>query len=231
MTSPSSRWCREDGFCRCRLCKPPLGGPSPERRKPAPGFEALYWVTDLGRVISARTGQTLTGTPIKGYINVRLTDASGKHLRPIHRLVCEAFHGPCPADKEMVGHLDGDKRHNRAANLAWITRSENTLHSIQHGTFKGRPPSRAKLTGEQVAEVHARLASGDTCAAIAIDMGVGRTAISKIKNGARWPFARSLASRLRPAGFDQARGVNDNGNPANKRQLPGRAAPVERRRG
>jgi hypothetical protein len=28
MTSPSSRWCREDGFCRCRLCKPPLGDPS-----------------------------------------------------------------------------------------------------------------------------------------------------------------------------------------------------------
>jgi hypothetical protein len=44
MTSPSSGWCREDGFCRCRSCKPPLGDAVPARalaRWAKPSFTVL----------------------------------------------------------------------------------------------------------------------------------------------------------------------------------------------
>jgi len=42
----------------------------------------------------------------------------------IHRLVCEAFHGPCPPGLETI-HLDEDGLNNRADNLCWGTRKAN----------------------------------------------------------------------------------------------------------
>ena len=43
----------------------------------------------------------------------------------IHRLVCEAFHGPAPTDKHLVIHLDEDATNNRPNNLKWGTQKEN----------------------------------------------------------------------------------------------------------
>ena len=49
---------------------------------------------------------------------------SGKTYK-VHRLVCEAFHGPQPPDKPIVMHLDEDPTNNRPENLKWGTRKEN----------------------------------------------------------------------------------------------------------
>jgi hypothetical protein len=43
----------------------------------------------------------------------------------VARLVCEAFHGPSPADKPVCMHLDENARNNRPENLAWGTQKEN----------------------------------------------------------------------------------------------------------
>ncbi len=43
----------------------------------------------------------------------------------VHRLVCEAFHGPPPFPKAVVIHLDEDATNNRAENLRWGTQKEN----------------------------------------------------------------------------------------------------------
>jgi len=43
----------------------------------------------------------------------------------IHRLVCEAFHGPPPFARAVVIHLDEDALNNRADNLKWGTQKEN----------------------------------------------------------------------------------------------------------
>lgn len=43
----------------------------------------------------------------------------------IARLVCEAFHGPAPAEKPICMHLDENSRNNRADNLSWGTQREN----------------------------------------------------------------------------------------------------------
>lgn len=43
----------------------------------------------------------------------------------VHRLVCEAFHGPAPFDGAVVIHIDENALNNRPANLRWGTQKEN----------------------------------------------------------------------------------------------------------
>lgn len=58
------------------------------------------------------------------YLQIRMQQ-DGVEARPyVHRLVCEAFHGPCPKGYEC-DHKDEDTRNNRADNLRWIPRVQN----------------------------------------------------------------------------------------------------------
>lgn len=43
----------------------------------------------------------------------------------VHRLVCEAFHGPPPFPRAVVIHLDENALNNRPENLRWGTQKEN----------------------------------------------------------------------------------------------------------
>ncbi|MGH8035083.1 MAG: HNH endonuclease signature motif containing protein, partial [Lysobacterales bacterium] len=53
--------------------------------------------------------------------------------RKVHRLVLEAFVGPCPDG--MVGcHNDGDTRNNRLSNRRWDTPGSNNRDKQVHGT-------------------------------------------------------------------------------------------------
>jgi len=48
----------------------------------------------------------------------------GKNYK-MHRLVCEAFHGPSPEGKPVVIHLNENALDNRPENLKWGTQKEN----------------------------------------------------------------------------------------------------------
>ena len=48
----------------------------------------------------------------------------GKNYK-VHRLICEAFHGPPPADKPIVIHINENALDNRPDNLRWGTQKEN----------------------------------------------------------------------------------------------------------
>lgn len=43
----------------------------------------------------------------------------------VHRLVCEAFHGPPPEGRPYVIHIDEDAHNNRPENLRWGSQKEN----------------------------------------------------------------------------------------------------------
>lgn len=107
--------------------------------KPIPGYEGLYWVSDLGRVKSLnyhRTGKEKILRPVKtiyGYLQVGLyKDGKVKYFR-VHRLVWTAFNGPIPPGMQ-VNHINEEKTDCRLTNLNLMTCKEN----INWGTHNKR---------------------------------------------------------------------------------------------
>ena len=103
------------------------------------GTSGRYTVSNTGEVKSytrSWRGTTLDGTVMAtGYRTVGITRRAGEKssTQLVHRLVCQAFHGDPPSPEHTdVRHLNGDKRDNRAENLAWGTRSENMLDVVKH---------------------------------------------------------------------------------------------------
>lgn len=96
------------------------------------GWETFYEVSDRGNVISLRSGELLTPqTGSKGHQYVRLSTPKADKL--VHRLVLEAFVGPCPNGHECC-HGDGDPSNNSLSNLRWDTSSANHYDMVRHGT-------------------------------------------------------------------------------------------------
>lgn len=158
------------------------------------GYEGFYEVSDLGRVrsldraVRSRGGFRLTrGCLLKpqkhsrGYAQVGL----GRRTALVHRLVLDAFRGPCPDGMEGC-HNNGVRTDNRLDNLRYDTPVSNAQDRRVHGTNgAGECNAKAKLTSEQVAEIRAArgvMRQRD----LAARYGVGQTQISRIHTGQRW---------------------------------------------
>jgi hypothetical protein len=168
-----------------------------EERRGVEGFPS-YQVSDLGRVRSrsVRRGRyTLVGegwtlkTPTAdsgGYLVVSLRRDGRQYVRRVHRLVAEAFLGPCPAGMECC-HNDGDRANARLDNLRWGTPAENWADRYGHGTDnRGERHGGAKLTAAAVAEIRRRYAAGERPSRIARAHGISPQYVSKIARRAVW---------------------------------------------
>lgn len=83
-----------------------------------------YAVGTDGSIWSAARGPWRRLRPYlgrKGYLSVEL----GTRKMKVHRLVLEAFVGPCPEGKQACHWPDPDKENNRLDNLRWDTAVEN----------------------------------------------------------------------------------------------------------
>ena len=120
--------------------------PTQERWLPVPGYEGYYEVSDHGNVRSVdrmvprgdhmltRRGRVLA--PVDnghGYPRVQLGRYGKYDFQQVHRLVLQAFVGPCPDGMEAC-HNDGDRSDARLSNLRWDTRSSNQFDRRLHGT-------------------------------------------------------------------------------------------------
>lgn len=109
-----------------------------------PGWEGLYQVSSEGRVKSlARVIVDKRGlkksipelllklTPNKksGYVMVSLSKNGEEQHLGVHYMVAKVFvHNDNPNIKTEVNHLNECKVDNRASNLEWVSRSQNTLY-------------------------------------------------------------------------------------------------------
>lgn len=150
-----------------------------EQWQPVPGFQGHYEVSDQGRIRSVdRVIRTRAGVtkPARGLVLRPQRDSQGyqyvtvcvdgqRFTRFVHRLIAEAFHGPCPDGLE-VRHLDGDNQNNVIGNLAYGTHRENELdkraHGIHHNTAKSHCPRGHEYTPENT-YVEPRRGTGRRC--------------------------------------------------------------------
>lgn len=143
-----------------------------ERWLPVVGWEGIYEVSDHGNVRSLdrqnAAGRRTKGQPMKtfndGTDHLQLVLAGrGKPARRfVHRLVLEAFVGPCPEGQEGC-HGDGNGLNNHLSNLRWDTRSANKLDEVRHGVHpfarrthcpRNHPLVAPNLVRAQVARGH-----------------------------------------------------------------------------
>ncbi|AII27975.1 HNH endonuclease [Bacillus phage Bobb] len=145
-----------------------------------------YSVSNLGRVRNDVTGKIKKNSSHeRGYLT---TGIGANSTYPVHRLVALAFH-PNPDNKPQVNHIDGNKVNNEAANLEWVTPSENIIHAIRTGLQvhrRGEKHHSSKFTEKQVIEIKQMLAKGMKGATIAREFDVPPQYISWIKTGHTW---------------------------------------------
>jgi hypothetical protein len=146
-----------------------------------------YEVSDLGevrRVGSAKLlrPSTLQGTSVKGnrlpYQRVNFKNKGKlKHVL-VHRLVLEAFVGPCPEGFQCL-HLDNNPKNNHLNNLRWGTPKENNITIDRKGESHGM----AKLTNVDVLLIRS---SCRTQKEIAKQFNMSISTINKILKRRTW---------------------------------------------
>jgi hypothetical protein len=125
-----------------------------------------------------------------GYGWVEFMIAGTQHAEFVHRLVAEAFFGPCP-EGQYVLHGDNDPANSHIDNLRYGTPSENCEDKLLHGTQPhGEGIPWSKLTETQVVDMRARRASGEALGKIAADFGVTDVYVWQITTGRKWSHAR-----------------------------------------
>lgn len=165
---------------------------------PVPGYEKWYDINRLGHIRSYHTwkgkyDRTIKPTlllpqysPTFAYWYISLSRGIGvTKTHSIHILVAKSF-VPNPYNRRFVHHKNNDKNDFRAVNLKWVTPGENQELAYADGQRKrpnGVLNGRCKLSEQQVLEI---FTSNENHYKLASLYGVGRRAISSIKNGNLW---------------------------------------------
>ncbi|WP_188073963.1 HNH endonuclease [Sphingobium jiangsuense] len=179
--------------------------------KPAPGYERWIEVSDQGRVRSfdylapskregqptqLRRGRILTCHASNGYHRVDLKRLGKIYRVNLHRLVAQAFvDGEFPL--ATVDHINGDRTDNRAANLRWVSRSENSRLQNADGRCvgKGEKHPGAKLRDADIPEIFRLRRAGWSLSEVARQFGVSIRLIHSIEKGEKRVHAQPPAAK------------------------------------
>lgn len=175
---------------------------SQERWLPIDGFDG-YEISDMGRVRSRRglRGRKEEPRILKlskdkdGYAHITMS-RTGQRIatRKVHRLVLEAFVGPCPAGMECRHVPDNDPQNNALSNLTWGTRLQNAADRLSCDTqARGERHGGVVLTDALVSRIKR---STDSATVTARAVGVGRGTIRAIKEGRTWRHVQPASDEL-----------------------------------
>lgn len=150
-----------------------------------PGYEGLYEISTLGRVVRAKDKYLMKFTiDSDGYFSVGLTKGHKQSWFRVNRLVAQTYL-PNPYNLPIVHHKDNNKQNNSVSNLEWVTVQANTLHAITTGrlTFN-RPHLKriAQIRGNNLKKAVMCLDTGKLYSSIqecALDIELGRDALSR----------------------------------------------------
>lgn len=121
-----------------------------------------------------------------GYVKAKIGRGQTRRDVFVHRLVLEAFVGPCPEGMETL-HDDNDRTNNKLGNLKWGTRQENVNDMVRHGTKPlGDRTHSAKLSNAQAMEVRRLRRGGMAGVDIAKRFGVHKQTVYQIALGRTW---------------------------------------------
>lgn len=170
-----------------------------EEWRDIPGYENIYKVSELGRVM--RVGQSSRGCMTKrgphllrpgidtdGYRQFKLHSAPKppKQVK-VHQIVMAVFIGPPPTGLQ-INHKDRNKNNNSIANLEYVTLQRNIEHAIETG---GRDSPRGECHGmRKITEAQAMYIkhSMQPQKELAGKFGIHIGQVSRIQSGKRWSY-------------------------------------------
>ena len=155
---------------------------------PCPDFERTHAVSNMGRIVRLpkvkggkprmlKTGST-RNQESTDYVRVKLIDGDRSKTTYVHILVARAFVSGYQSGFE-VNHINGDKTDNRAANLEWVSHSDNQAHARDVlGRFRGARKSIRRLTDEDIRYIRT---SSESQRKLAVRYGVSQVTIHNIR--------------------------------------------------
>lgn len=157
--------------------------------RPAQGYPN-YYVHPDGKIWSVKKRrwlkQSISG---KGYLAVALDGGGFTERRLVHRLVAQVFVDN-PNNREVVNHIDGNKKNNCRDNLEWCTLAENIRHHRSKGLvrmLRGSNHPLTKLTETDVANIRRMYAEGGvTYGQIALAYRISKMSVARIIKGVTW---------------------------------------------
>lgn len=121
------------------------------------------------------------------YVNLKV-DVGKKRMFHLHRLILEAFVGPCPLGMEARHFPDNNPKNCAISNLSWGTKSQNMgSDRLFNGTLNigDRHPMR-KLSSVEVLKIRSLRESGVSPYTIASDFGVTYRTVYSIVTRETW---------------------------------------------
>jgi hypothetical protein len=156
--------------------------------------------------VLGETWNRMRTSPNSRYQRVTLCRDGKGHLQIVHRLVLEAFVGPCPPG--LMGlHRNDDRSNNSLSNLYWGTPLQNMADCRRNGTkVVGEAVCNAKLTDELVIEMREEYARGGVHQAqLAKKYQMTQVNVSAVVTGKSWAHVGGPITRLGRAGSNRLR--------------------------
>jgi hypothetical protein len=162
------------------------------------GSDGTVWSNMRGGDFRLLRQQVANG----GYMRAYIYNPDGKQLpKMVHRLVLEAFVGPCPEGMEACHFPDRNRTNNCVDNLRWDTRKANCKDKATHGTqTHGEMMPWHRLTESQVEQIRLAYAAGTKSPTLSKQYGVSTENIAAIVGGRIWKRAAGpiVIGNLRP---------------------------------